>query len=43
MLMTPMQPADYFAAGKLDSALWKHFGLNIPYYTHFTRYVDERL
>lgn len=37
MLMTPMQPANYFAAGTLDSALWKHFGLNIPYYTHFTR------
>ena len=40
MLMTPMQPANYFAAGTLDSALWKHFGLNIPYYTHFTRYVE---
>lgn len=37
MLMTPMKPANYFAAGKLDSSLWKHFGLNIPYYTHFTR------
>eukprot|EP00977_Amphora_coffeiformis_P013282 scaffold3421_cov181-Amphora_coffeaeformis.AAC.22 len=40
MLMTPMQPANYFAAGTLESALWKHFGLNIPYYTHFTRYVN---
>lgn len=39
MLMTPMQPANYFAAGTIDSALWKHFGLNIPYYTHFTRYA----
>ena len=43
MLMTPMQPANYFAAGTLDSSLWKHFGLNIPYYTHFTRYVKHRL
>lgn len=44
MLMTPMQPADYFAAGTMDMAAWKHFALNIPYYTHFTspirRYAD---
>ena len=44
MLMTPMQPADYFAAGMVEPELWKHFALNIPYYTHFTspirRYPD---
>jgi DIS3-like exonuclease 2 len=37
MLMTPMQPADYFAAGQVEPLLWRHFALNIPYYTHFTR------
>ena len=44
MLMTPMQPADYFAAGSMEPEAWKHFALNIPYYTHFTspirRYAD---
>jgi len=45
MLMTPMQPADYFVSGMVASPeLWKHFALNIPYYTHFTspirRYPD---
>jgi VacB/RNase II family 3'-5' exoribonuclease len=44
MLMTPMQPADYFAAGQVEPMLWRHFALNIPYYTHFTspirRYPD---
>jgi DIS3-like exonuclease 2 len=44
MLMTPMQPADYFAAGQVEPELWRHFALNIPYYTHFTspirRYPD---
>ncbi|KAL7569843.1 hypothetical protein ACA910_008512 [Epithemia clementina (nom. ined.)] len=44
MLMAPMQPADYFAAGTLSPEQWKHFALNIPYYTHFTspirRYPD---
>ena len=44
MLMAPMQPANYFVAGSLSPAHWKHFALNIPYYTHFTspirRYPD---
>ena len=45
MLMTPMQPADYFCVGtKEESDSWRHFALNIPYYTHFTspirRYAD---
>lgn len=44
MLMTPMQPAEYFAAGCFDPTDWHHFALNIPYYTHFTspirRYPD---
>jgi DIS3-like exonuclease 2 len=44
MLTTPMQNADYFAAGAFERELWRHFALNIPYYTHFTspirRYAD---
>ncbi|KAL7469506.1 hypothetical protein ACHAXS_009760 [Conticribra weissflogii] len=43
-LMTPFKPAEYIAAGELDEAEWRHFALNIPYYTHFTspirRYPD---
>ncbi len=37
MLMTPMRPAEYIAAGGFDPDEWHHFALNIPYYTHFTR------
>jgi len=44
MLTTPMQNADYFAAGSFKKEFWRHFALNIPYYTHFTspirRYAD---
>ena len=44
MLMTPMRPAEYIAAGCFDPDEWHHFALNIPYYTHFTspirRYPD---
>ncbi|GAX13658.1 hypothetical protein FisN_14Lh328 [Fistulifera solaris] len=45
MLMSPFKAAEYFAAGsEEDKELWRHFALNIPYYTHFTspirRYPD---
>ena len=44
LLMTPMKPADYIAAGFKSEEEWRHFALNIPYYTHFTspirRYAD---
>jgi len=44
MLMTPMRPAEYIAAGKFEEEEWSHFALHIPYYTHFTspirRYPD---
>jgi len=44
MLTTPMKPAEYIAAGELTQEAWRHFALNIPYYTHFTspirRYAD---
>mmetsp|Transcript_59014 Transcript_59014/g.71030 ORF Transcript_59014/g.71030 Transcript_59014/m.71030 type:complete len:259 (+) Transcript_59014:3-779(+) len=44
MIMTPMCPADYIMSGDFPEEEWRHFALNIPYYTHFTspirRYAD---
>ena len=40
----PMCPAQYMAAGHFEADDWRHYALNIPYYTHFTspirRYAD---
>lgn len=45
MIIKPMQPAEYMVAGNGASPeAWRHYALNIPYYTHFTspirRYAD---
>lgn len=45
MLIKPMKPAEYMVAGNGASPdSWRHYALNIPYYTHFTspirRYAD---
>lgn len=45
MIIKPMKPAEYMVAGNGDSPeAWRHYALNIPYYTHFTspirRYAD---
>jgi DIS3-like exonuclease 2 len=44
ILTVPMQQAEYFSAGTQEPLMWRHFALNMPYYTHFTspirRYPD---
>jgi DIS3-like exonuclease 2 len=44
LLTSPMQPAEYFCCSAKQPVEWRHFALNIPYYTHFTspirRYAD---
>ena len=45
LVIKPMQPAQYIVAGSNPSpSAWRHYALNIPYYTHFTspirRYAD---
>ncbi|KAJ0406113.1 hypothetical protein P43SY_008364 [Pythium insidiosum] len=45
LITKPMKPAEYVVAGFAASPVaWRHYALNIPYYTHFTspirRYAD---
>ncbi|POM61172.1 nuclease [Phytophthora palmivora] len=45
LIIKPMKPAEYMVAGNgASSDSWRHYALNIPYYTHFTspirRYAD---
>ncbi|CAI5715116.1 unnamed protein product [Hyaloperonospora brassicae] len=45
LIIKPMKPAEYMVAGNGASPdSWRHYALNIPYYTHFTspirRYAD---
>jgi exoribonuclease R len=44
VLLHQMKLAMYCVAGNLSEEEWKHYALNIPYYTHFTspirRYAD---
>ncbi|KAG3003321.1 DIS3-like exonuclease 2 [Phytophthora cactorum] len=45
LIIKPMKPAEYIVAGNGASPdWWRHYALNIPYYTHFTspirRYAD---
>jgi len=44
LMRKPMKPAKYGPAGSLEQHEWRHWALNIPYYTHFTspirRYAD---
>ncbi|TYZ61959.1 hypothetical protein PybrP1_011944 [[Pythium] brassicae (nom. inval.)] len=45
LVTKPMHPAEYLVAGTGASPdAWRHYALNIPYYTHFTspirRYAD---
>jgi len=41
LLMTPMKPAEYIVSGDHDPIQWRHFALNIPYYTHFTSPIRQ--